>query len=83
MDFSIKNQGEAVNAFNLFKTHVENPFNTKIKSLQCDNGTKYKPIASIAHAAGIEMRYNCPYTSPQNGRAERKHRHIVELVSHS
>lgn len=25
------------------------------------------------------MRESCPYTSVQNGRAERKHRHIVEL----
>lgn len=77
--FPLKHKGESVNAFNLFKAQVENIFNTKIKAIQCDNGTEYKSIASIAQAAGIEMRYTCPYTSVQNGRAERKHRHIVEL----
>lgn len=25
------------------------------------------------------MRFTCPYTSQQNGRAERKHRHVVEM----
>ena len=43
------------------------------------NGTEYKPVAQIAQANGIEMRYTCPYTLEQNGRAERKHYHIVEM----
>ena len=28
---------------------------------------------------GIQFRHPCPHTHPQNGRAERKHRHIVEV----
>jgi len=58
---------------------VENKLSTKIKVIQCDNGTEYKPFAQIAQANGIEMRYTCPCTSEQNGRAERKHRHIEEM----
>jgi len=42
---------------------VENKLNTKIKAIQCDNGTKYKPFAQTAQANGIEMCYTCPYTS--------------------
>ncbi|KAK4274806.1 hypothetical protein QN277_017979 [Acacia crassicarpa] len=57
---------------------MENQFNTKIKALQCDMGSEYKPFTLIANSHGIQMRYTCPYTSQQNGRAERKHRHIVE-----
>lgn len=30
------------------------------------------------HLNGIHHRLSCPYTPQQNGRAERKHRHIVE-----
>lgn len=77
--YPLKHKGESVNAFNLFKAQVENQFNCRIKSLQCDNGIEYKPIATIAQASGIAMRFTCPYTSAQNGRAERKHRHIVEV----
>ncbi|KAK4269211.1 hypothetical protein QN277_022399 [Acacia crassicarpa] len=66
-------------AFKLFQQMVENQFQTKIKAIQCDNGTEYKPIIPLAENSGIIMRFTCPYTSPQNGRAERKHRHIVEM----
>lgn len=37
--FPLKIKGESVNAFNLFKTQVETQFNSRIKALQCDNGT--------------------------------------------
>lgn len=30
------------------------------------------------HKNGTHHRFSCPYTPPQNARAERKHRHIVE-----
>lgn len=33
----------------------------------------------MAQTLGIQMQFSCPYTSVQNGRAERKHRHIVEM----
>ncbi|MCI01597.1 retrovirus-related pol polyprotein from transposon tnt 1-94, partial [Trifolium medium] len=58
---------------------VENQFNKKIKVIQCDGGGEYKPVQKVAIESGIQFRMSCPYTSQQNGRAERKHRHVTEL----
>jgi len=58
---------------------VENQFNTKIKVIQCDGGGEYKLVQRIASESETIFRMFCPYTSQQNGRAKRKHRHIVEL----
>lgn len=32
----------------------------------------------LCNKYGIISRFSCPYTFAQNGRAERKHRHVVE-----
>lgn len=66
---------------------VENQFNTTIKSIQTDGGTEYRPLYSMFASHGIVHRISCPYTPQQNGSAERKNRHIVEvglaLLAHS
>lgn len=53
---------------------VETQFDTKIKALQSDWG-------------GVLHKVACPYTPQQNGRVERKNRHVVEmgltLLAHS
>lgn len=46
--------------------------------LQCDGGGEFKALSKMLHEYGIQLRESCPYTSAQNGRAERKHRHVVE-----
>lgn len=58
---------------------MENKFDTKIKTFQCDNGAEFKPFVPIAHATRFQMRFTCPNTLVQNGHAERKHHHIVEM----
>ncbi|KAJ1695606.1 hypothetical protein LUZ63_012304 [Rhynchospora breviuscula] len=45
--------------------------------LLCDGGSEYKPL--IKTYPEITFKISCPYTPEQNGLAERKHRHIVEL----
>jgi len=77
--FPLKQKSETMHAFTQFKAMVENQFNTKIKVIQCDGGGEYKPVQRMALESGTIFRMSCPYTSQQNGRAERKHRHIVEL----
>ena len=74
----MKQKSETITAFIQFKNMVENQFNRKIKVLQCDGGGEYKPVQKIAIESGIQFRMSCPYTSQQNGRAERKHRHVAE-----
>jgi hypothetical protein len=59
--------------------------NTNIKTLRTDGGAEFKPIAS--KFPKLVHQTSCPHTPQQNGVAERKYRHIVELslatMSHS
>ncbi|CAL9216467.1 unnamed protein product, partial [Arabidopsis halleri] len=57
-------------------------FNRKIKSLQCDNGGEFenRSFRDQLAADGTTLRLSCPYTSQQNGRAERMLRTINNLV---
>lgn len=77
--YPLKQKSETVQAFTQFKNLTENQFNKRIKVIQCDGGGEYKPVQKLAIDAGIQFRMSCPYTSQQNGRAERKHRHIAEF----
>jgi hypothetical protein len=72
--YPLHTKSEAYEAFLKFKLLIENQFSTTIQELQSDGGGKYifLNFQSFLH------RKSCPYTSPQNGLAERKLRHILE-----
>ncbi|VFQ80258.1 unnamed protein product, partial [Cuscuta campestris] len=48
----------------------------------CDNGTEYRntPLATFFESLGILFRFSCPYTSQQNGRAERTIRTLNNTI---
>jgi Reverse transcriptase (RNA-dependent DNA polymerase)/GAG-pre-integrase domain/gag-polypeptide of LTR copia-type len=75
--YFLHSKDELVKVFSLFKEQVENFLDKKIKILQSDGGTEYKPLTRLFPQ--IIHQTSCPYTPQQNGLAERKHRHIVEL----
>ncbi|RVW65725.1 Retrovirus-related Pol polyprotein from transposon RE1 [Vitis vinifera] len=85
--YSLQTKDQALPVFKRFKLQMENQFDTKIKCLQSDNGGEFRSFTSFLQAVGIVHRFSCPYNSAQNGRVERKHRHIVEtglaLLSHA
>ena len=58
---------------------AERMFNRKLICLQSDWGGEYKSLTPFLHQLGIQFRHSCPHAHHQNGRVERKHRHIVEL----
>ncbi|CAL2227963.1 unnamed protein product [Prunus armeniaca] len=57
-------------------------FATSIKTFQSDGGDEYvsKDFQTYLGSKGILHHKSCPYTPEQNGRTERKHRHLVEIV---
>jgi transposase InsO family protein len=79
--YHILYKSEVFQCFVKFKLLVENLFTTKIKQFQFDNGVEYtsKQFKDYLSQSGILHRLSCPHTSQQNGIAERKHRHIVEV----
>ncbi|KAJ0462813.1 putative RNA-directed DNA polymerase [Helianthus annuus] len=63
-----------------FLTFVQNQFSSNVKVFQSDGGTKFTnhQVQTCFQQHGIHHRISCPHTSENNGRAERKHRHITE-----
>ena len=41
-------------------------------------GGEYKVFEPYLKHEDISLRYSCPYTHHQNGKVERKHRHLIE-----
>ena len=52
---------------------------TKLKIFQSDNAMEHKGLTKFVQAQGVIQRFSCPHIHQQNGAAERKHRHIVEM----
>ncbi|CAN7091392.1 unnamed protein product [Brassica rapa subsp. narinosa] len=69
-------------AFINFQNYVSNHFNAKIKILRSDNGGEYTSNAFKQHLAkyGMIHQTSCPYTPQENGVAERKNRHLMEVA---
>ena len=76
--YPLQTKDQALSVFKQFKLLVENQFDAQIKCLQSDNGGEYRSFMTFLQQSGILHRFSCPYTSAQNGRVERKHRHVVE-----
>lgn len=76
-------------SFIKFKCYTENIFNTKWKTFQSDGGGEFTshPFKHFLDSNGITHCILCPYSSQQNGVAERKYRHDIEaglaLLAHS
>jgi hypothetical protein len=66
-------KSDAFSAITNFFAYVSTQFGCTIKSIQCDNGREFDNSASCAFflANGVSLRMSCPYTSQQNGKAER------------
>jgi hypothetical protein len=47
--------------------------------VQTDWGGEYQKLSLFFARLGISQLVSCPHTHQQNGSAERKHRHIVEV----
>jgi hypothetical protein len=79
--YPLINKSDVYQCFVKFTLLVENLFSSKIKQLQTDNGGEYTSalFKQFLSQHGIFHRMTCPHTSQQNGIAERKHRHIMEM----
>jgi len=77
--YLLKKKSDVFQVFHDFQHLVERKFNRKIISLQTDWGGEYQKLNSFFQRIGVSHRVSCPHTHQQNGAAERKHRHIVEV----
>ena len=77
--YLLKFKSEVFQKFHEFQNMVERLFDRKIIAMQTDWGGEYHKLHSFFDRVGISHRVSCPHTHQQNGSAERKHRHIVEV----
>ena len=78
--YPLRSKSDFYGVFESFIALMETQFSTKIKAFQSDGGTEFlnNKVKALLQKHGILHRISCPYTPQQNGRVERKHRHIVE-----
>lgn len=85
--FLISYKSDVFAIFLAFKTHVEKIIDKSIKHVQIDWGEEYLKLNQFFNQVGINHSISCPHTHQQNGIAECKHRHVVEvslaLLAHS
>jgi transposase InsO family protein len=80
--YLLKGKHEVLRCFQDFHKLVANQFNTRIRIIQTDNGKEYVNNVFGAYLSehGIIHQTTCLNTPPQNGVAERKNRHLLEVA---
>jgi len=85
--YLLRHKSQVFQCFQDFQQLVERKFDQKIKAIQTDWGGEYQALSTFFKRVGITHLVSCPHAHQQNGSAERKHRHIVEvglsLLAHS
>ncbi|WVZ51499.1 LOW QUALITY PROTEIN: hypothetical protein U9M48_002643 [Paspalum notatum var. saurae] len=77
--YLLKFKSDVFQKFHEFQSLVERLFNRKIVAMQTDWGGEYQRLHDFFSKVGITHHVSCPHAHQQNGAAERKHRHIVEV----
>ncbi|XP_010436367.1 PREDICTED: uncharacterized protein LOC104720097 [Camelina sativa] len=63
-----------------FLAFVHRQFNKQVKIVRSDNVTEFLCLRKFFDSQGIIHQTSCVATPQQNGRVERKHRHILNVV---
>ena len=70
---------EVFHMFMRFVAMVDRQFSQTVKIVQSDNDTKFNCLHDYFVANGIIFQTSCVGTPQQNGRVERKHKHILNV----
>jgi hypothetical protein len=76
------NKSDVFECFVDFHNMIKTQYNASVKVLRTDNGTEYvnKEFDEYLSSFAIIHQTTCPGTSEQNGLAERKNRHLLEVT---
>jgi transposase InsO family protein len=80
--YMLKHCSDLVPIFQTFHKMIQTQFSRTIKVFRSDNAQEYhdKAFLSILDSNGTLAHYSYPYISQQNGHAERKLRHILDVM---
>jgi hypothetical protein len=80
--FPLRLKSDTFSTLTHFFAWVSTQFHRPVRAMQCDNGREFDNNASrfffLTH--GVQLRLSCPYTSAQNGRAERMIRTTTNML---
>ncbi|XP_010412990.1 PREDICTED: uncharacterized protein LOC104699374 [Camelina sativa] len=63
-----------------FLAFTKRQFGEDVRTVRSDNGLEFLSMTKFFHEQGIVHERSCVYTPEQNGRVERKHRHILNVA---
>ena len=80
--YIIKSHKEVLTCVQQFVTEVTAQYDTPLKVLRTDNALEFTQsgVEALCTTRGILHQTTCPYTSQQNGVAERRHQHLLDMV---
>ncbi|XP_015164024.1 uncharacterized protein [Solanum tuberosum] len=80
--FLLQFKSDVCVSLKVFLQYVKTQFGKSVKVLRPDNGTEFvnSVCAQLFKDLGIIHQRSCPYTPQQNGVAEMKHRHLLEVT---
>jgi hypothetical protein len=80
--YLMKERSEFPHVLSTFYNEICVQFDKRIKILRSDNALEYtqSSVASFCADRGIIHQTSCVHTSQQNGVAERKHRHLLDVA---
>ncbi|KAL2249476.1 UNVERIFIED_CONTAM: Retrovirus-related Pol polyprotein from transposon TNT 1-94 [Sesamum indicum] len=80
--FILKQKSQVPATLKRFCSLVSNQFDRRIKTLRSDNGSEFinHECQSLCSELGIIHQSSCTYSPQQNGRVERKHRHLLNVA---
>ena len=78
----MKHHFELLQVYSNFAKMVETQFSKRIKNFRSDNALEYTQYTfqAVLHSYDFVHQLTCPSTFQQNGRTERKLRHILDIV---
>jgi hypothetical protein len=80
--FSLRVKSDTFSTLSNFFAFVSTQFSHTIKVVQCDNDREFNNASSRAFftTQGVVLWMSCPYTSPQNGKAEHTLRTLNNMI---
>ncbi|XP_074318206.1 uncharacterized protein LOC141655000 [Silene latifolia] len=77
-----QNKDQVPGLFRDFLAYISNQFNKTVKTVRSDNGTEFlqQYCSGLFKSKGIVHQTSSVGTPQQNGRVERKHRHLLETA---
>ncbi|CAM8980748.1 unnamed protein product [Rhodiola kirilowii] len=73
-------KSEVASLFQKFCVFVRQQYGCHVKRVRADNGTEFLPLRPYFAEHGIVFETSCVATPQQNGRVERKHRHLLNVA---